>query len=134
MSNEQLLLLPPSDHTVPLSLEKDIPGTSDGTDHRGPPRLVWPIRKYCLSGFGGAQIGICSKQAQSIRLDQCARGQGGLEEHRLAGSCVLEAVSSRIAECEGSLPKDEVEEGQAVQSQWPQGRAGLMLFLLVWTG
>ena len=40
--------MPPSDHTVPLSLEKDIPGTSDGAKEKHVPVVTIDGNKVCV--------------------------------------------------------------------------------------
>lgn len=52
-------------------------GSAD-TDQRGGTvtKLAWPIEKYHFFGYGDAQMSICSKQFQSIRLDQCVVPEG----------------------------------------------------------
>ena len=61
----------------PSCVEAGSCGSGDADQRAGTvPKLAWPIEKYRFSGYGSAQMSMCSKQFQSIRLDQCVVSEG----------------------------------------------------------
>ena len=64
--------------TAHPSCVEAVPCGSADTDQRGGTvtKLAWPIEKYHFSGYGDARMSICSKQFQSVRLDQCVLPEG----------------------------------------------------------